>query len=204
MLGEHNSNITEGWEQTRTLDKIILHPKWNLSSLDYDLALIKLSSPVELNDHVAPVCLPSESQDDKFNPRSACVVTGWGSTSTEFYNPEYSNVLKQDDTRLFGLNKCKELMREVFPEVEVTERMLCAGKYINHSLIRVNAYQLQDIARLVQKTLRDVTTLERGIVEVPWFANTELVGINLVWRAGDLQVALRTNTRPQCLQTPST
>ena len=135
MLGEHNSNITEGWEQTRTLDKIILHPKWNLSSLDYDLALIKLSSPVELNDHVAPVCLPSEYQDDKFNPRSACVVTGWGSTSTEFYNPEYSNVLKEDNTRLFGLNKCRELMREVFPERGVTERMLCAGKYINyHSL----------------------------------------------------------------------
>ena len=138
VLGEHDSNITEGWEQTKTVEKIILHPKWNLSSLDYDLALIKLSSPVELNDHVAPVCLPSESQDDKFNPRSACVVTGWGSTSTEFYNLEYSNVLKEDNTRLFGLNKCRELMREVFPEREVSERMLCAGKYINyHSLIRV-------------------------------------------------------------------
>lgn len=129
VLGEHDSNITEGWEQTRTLEKIILHPNYNLSlsSFDYDLALVKLSSPVELNDHVAPVCLPSESQDDKFNSRSTCVVTGWGSTSTDRFNPEPSNVLKEDNTRLFSLNKCRELYHELYPEAEVTERMLCAG-----------------------------------------------------------------------------
>ena len=110
----------------------MLHPNYNLSlsSFDYDLALVKLSSPVELNDHVAPVCLPSESQDAKFNPRSTCVVTGWGSTSTKFFNPEPSNVLKEDNTRLFSLNKCRELYHD-YPEAEVTERMLCAGKYIN-------------------------------------------------------------------------
>ena len=28
VLGEHDLNITEGWEQTRALEKIILHPNY--------------------------------------------------------------------------------------------------------------------------------------------------------------------------------
>ena len=93
---------------------------------DFDFALVKLSSPVELNDHVAPVCFPSETLklDDVFGPRSACAVTGWGSTSTEFL--EISAVLKKDNTQLFSLKKCKEL----YQDGEVTDRMLCAGKYM--------------------------------------------------------------------------
>ena len=102
----------------------------NSQDHDFDFALVKLSSPVELNDHVAPVCFPSESLklDEVFGPRSTCAVTGWGSTSTEFLNVEISSVLKQDTTQLFSLKKCKELLLDKFP-AEVTDRMLCAGKW---------------------------------------------------------------------------
>ena len=103
---------------------------FSLKVPDFDFALLKLSSPVKLNDHVAPVCFPSESLklDDVFGPKSTCAVTGWGSTSTEFLNVEISSVLKQDTTQLFSLKKCKELLLDKFP-AEVTDRMLCAGKW---------------------------------------------------------------------------
>ena len=108
---------------------------------DFDFALVKLSSPVELNDHVAPVCFPSESLklDDVFGPRSTCAVTGWGSTSTEFFREEASPVLKKDNTQLFSLQKCKELFLDLKYPVEVTDRMLCAGNYM---LIKCCLFQM--------------------------------------------------------------
>ena len=32
VLGEHDLNITEGYEQTRTLEKVILHPNYSFCS----------------------------------------------------------------------------------------------------------------------------------------------------------------------------
>ena len=128
VLGEHDSNITDGWEQTRSVEKVILHPNYNFCSSDHDLALVKLSSPVELSDRVSPVCLPQRSDEERLNAKSTCFVTGWGSTSIDFYNVASSTVLKQDSTRLFSLNECRELLPGV------TERMLCAGNYMNSLL----------------------------------------------------------------------
>ena len=128
VLGEHDSNITDGWEQTRSVEKVILHPNFDSCSLDHDLALVMLSSPVELSDRVSPVCLPQRSDEDRLNAKSTCFVTGWGRTSVDFFNPASSTVLKQDSTRLFSLNECRELLPGV------TERMLCAGNYMNSLL----------------------------------------------------------------------
>ena len=52
-----------------------------LIRIDYDFTLVKLASPVELNDHVAPACFPDETQnlEETFPPEMTCVVTGWGS-----------------------------------------------------------------------------------------------------------------------------
>jgi hypothetical protein len=45
------------------VEKIIVHPGYDESTIDYDFTLIKLAIPVELNDHVAPACFPSEDDD---------------------------------------------------------------------------------------------------------------------------------------------
>ena len=57
-----------------------------LIRIDYDFTLVKLASPVELNDHVAPACFPDESDnlEETFPPEMTCIVSGWGAIDPEW------------------------------------------------------------------------------------------------------------------------
>ena len=99
ILGEHDDTVDEGWEQSVNVEKIIIHPDYNPDLIDYDLTLVKLATPVTLNDHVAPACFPSETDDlvTTFPPDWTCIVSGWGSIDPEGYIS--GPVLKQDCTQ---------------------------------------------------------------------------------------------------------
>lgn len=63
------------------VSRVILHPNFRFSASHpdrYDVALIKLDSPVRFSDSVLPVCLPIE-ENLNFEGRKG-VVTGWGKT----------------------------------------------------------------------------------------------------------------------------
>ena len=57
----------EGTEQDIAVEKVILHPKWNIETkktsnglkilTTHDIALIQLSSPVKFNSNVQSMCL---------------------------------------------------------------------------------------------------------------------------------------------------
>ena len=53
---------------------------------DHDITLVKLSTPVVLNDHVAPACFPEESDnlEETFPPEMTCIVSGWGAIDPEW------------------------------------------------------------------------------------------------------------------------
>ena len=76
MTGEFDLKENEGREQHMKIDKIIAHSKYDHHTHDYDLALIKLQSPLSYNDHVRPVCLPKVD----FAVSTKCYVKGWGHT----------------------------------------------------------------------------------------------------------------------------
>ena len=49
---------------TRTVSKIKIHTGYSEVTTDYDIALIKLDSPVSIvPDHITPVCLPNPGDD---------------------------------------------------------------------------------------------------------------------------------------------
>lgn len=75
-LGEHNINVLEGDEQFINAAKIIKHPNYSSWTLNNDIMLIKLSSPVKLNARVAPVALPSACAP----AGTQCLISGWGNT----------------------------------------------------------------------------------------------------------------------------
>uniref|UniRef100_A0A7N5JA88 Anionic trypsin-2 n=1 Tax=Ailuropoda melanoleuca TaxID=9646 RepID=A0A7N5JA88_AILME len=75
-LGEHNINVLEGNEQFVDSAKIIRHPNYNSWTLDNDIMLIKLASPVTLNARVASVPLPSSCAP----AGTQCLISGWGNT----------------------------------------------------------------------------------------------------------------------------
>uniref|UniRef100_A0A665U009 Coagulation factor VII-like n=1 Tax=Echeneis naucrates TaxID=173247 RepID=A0A665U009_ECHNA len=121
IVGEHDREEEEKSEQRRRVVKVVSHPRYNQSSADSDLALLKLHRPVKLGLHVVPVCLPA--QNSTFIRTLATVrhstVSGWG------------RLLQQGSPARF-------LQRLVLPRVplqecrlhtrlNITKNMLCAG-----------------------------------------------------------------------------
>ncbi|XP_048458986.1 transmembrane protease serine 2-like [Rhincodon typus] len=60
----------------RSVDKFIIHEKFNKVNKDYDIALLKLKSPFMFSDSIRPVCLPNYGQT--FPTGSICWISGWG------------------------------------------------------------------------------------------------------------------------------
>ena len=71
------------WRTTAQLfrgESVVLHEKYDPDSDDYDIAVIRLPSPLTYNDKVQPVCIPSAPVADG----TECVVTGWGDTQSMY------------------------------------------------------------------------------------------------------------------------
>uniref|UniRef100_A0A663MN26 Peptidase S1 domain-containing protein n=1 Tax=Athene cunicularia TaxID=194338 RepID=A0A663MN26_ATHCN len=58
--------------------RIYKHPFYNVYSLDYDVALLELSTPITFSNTIKPICLPDNSHI--FHEGARCFITGWGST----------------------------------------------------------------------------------------------------------------------------
>ena len=80
LIGDTTLGVTNVTTQFfRNVSKIIQHPGYNKTNLDNDIAVLVLSSPVDLFAHpnIKPACLPTtETKADMFG-RDA-VVSGWG------------------------------------------------------------------------------------------------------------------------------
>ena len=62
-----------------TLSAIYVHPRYNPKTVDYDIALLKLSRPVKFTKYIRPACVPSSSFKEKAGANA--FVSGWGATS---------------------------------------------------------------------------------------------------------------------------
>lgn len=60
-------------------DSLILHENFDSVSMQNDIALILLSSPVEFTNEKMPICLPFVYD---INTWQHCWATGWGTTSS--------------------------------------------------------------------------------------------------------------------------
>ena len=56
------------------VEKIIVHPGYSRRTLDKDIALMKLASPVQFGKYVKPICLPG--QDQHVPVGTQCFITG--------------------------------------------------------------------------------------------------------------------------------
>jgi len=60
--------------QSAFVEKITLHESYNPKTLDNDIAILKLKTPLTFNDKVQRACLPEAS----FVPTGKAVASGWG------------------------------------------------------------------------------------------------------------------------------
>ncbi|XP_001362475.1 anionic trypsin-like [Monodelphis domestica] len=115
-LGEHNIEVTEGNEQFIDSEKVIRHPGYSFWTLDNDIMLIKLKTPVILNDHVLPISLPKDCAP----AGTECLISGWGNTLSS--GADYPDLLQCLQAPLLSDAEC----RASYPG-EITDNMVCAG-----------------------------------------------------------------------------
>lgn len=61
---------------TFLLYRVILHPRFDPRTFDFDVALLKLDRKFSPSPEVSPICIPDQNQD--VLPGTLCAVTGWG------------------------------------------------------------------------------------------------------------------------------
>lgn len=79
--------------QERDVARIFFHPDWNSETLANDLAILRLSKPVEFNRYVQPACLPGPDP----HSNSKVVMIGWGA---EKMDGNLFNELKQAQVKV--------------------------------------------------------------------------------------------------------
>merc|ERR1719312_1253036 len=118
LLGEHDVTTTSETDSIRSnVAEVIKHPKYR--GLNYDFALVKLSSPVDFSKHphIRPICLP-ENESENYDDFSA-IVTGWGTTSEGGYT---SSELMEVKLQVMSNKDCKAAYGR-----GITKQMICAA-----------------------------------------------------------------------------
>jgi len=119
-FGDHNTSRTSGNEQTRKAIKVYRHPRYDSSKFTLDLAMVKLESPVELNDCVGTACLPNVGADVPADAR--CFITGWGTLSSGGRLPPA--VLQEASVNIISNEKC--VSEFGYGRDQIDDTMLCA------------------------------------------------------------------------------
>jgi secreted trypsin-like serine protease len=124
VAGEHRLNRLENIEQFMSLSRIIVHPDYNPSTSENDIALLELSTPLILSSArraatIAPFT-PADSAAGLDAPGTMAKVTGWGTTSEGGF---ISNVLKVASVPVIS----DEEARAAYGDADVADSMIGAG-----------------------------------------------------------------------------
>ncbi|KAK6627835.1 hypothetical protein RUM44_010314 [Polyplax serrata] len=121
ILSEHNRvAVNDTINEERRVVKALIHPKFSASTLDSDIALLKLDKPVRFRQEVRPACLPPTNK--KFHGEWATVV-GWGTTQ-EGGSPAIT--LRETVVPIMSNQQCTSAG---YRALKITDNMMCAGGY---------------------------------------------------------------------------
>ncbi|XP_064471748.1 serine proteinase stubble-like [Ornithodoros turicata] len=107
----------------RGAKKKLVHPKYNFFTYENDLALVKMSEPLEFKPHIAPICLPPDNETDDLIGQNA-TVTGWGRLSEGGVLP---SVLQQVKVPIVSNEKCKNMFLAAGRHEYIPNIFMCAG-----------------------------------------------------------------------------
>ncbi|KAJ8405960.1 hypothetical protein AAFF_G00308480 [Aldrovandia affinis] len=129
IAGEHDVLVAEDTEEQVAVAEVIVHERYNVTTGDSDIALLRLQGGMSFSPHVVPVCLP---QSD-FSRRELAAVrfstlSGWGGRTTGWNAPPpgpgrpISAVLRRLEVPRIPRPEC-----ERSSGVNLTLSMFCAG-----------------------------------------------------------------------------
>ncbi|XP_052785094.1 plasma kallikrein-like [Mya arenaria] len=114
--GEYNISTTDPNEQRYHIKRVVIHPGYNITSLEADIALVITSAPITFNDHTRPGCLPTQAT--KAPVGTLCYLPGWGGTR----NTGNEEVMNQVDLPILDDSVCMQHDPYFIPNTE-----MCAG-----------------------------------------------------------------------------
>ncbi|XP_075384187.1 testisin-like [Tenrec ecaudatus] len=105
------------------VEKIVLNPHFKGYS-PYDIALVKLASPVKYKKHILPVCVTNSSME--FQNRDDCWVTGWGNVHEAKVLGSPFN-LQEAQLSIINSTLCNNLFYTPHFRSFIWGDMICAG-----------------------------------------------------------------------------
>ncbi|XP_027226075.2 uncharacterized protein [Penaeus vannamei] len=115
-LGDHDRSVNEEGSFEMQAASVTVHPDFDSLTLDNDIALLKLSSPVTFSSTVAPICLARPSEV----PQSGVgITTGWGTTA---WQGSTATVLQKVAVDYISNAWCTQLYNDRF---DITDNMVC-------------------------------------------------------------------------------
>ncbi|KAK8390964.1 hypothetical protein O3P69_016961 [Scylla paramamosain] len=120
VIGEHNWATTADTQATKKLviEEVIVHEGYDDQTMDNDIALLKLETPIVFSNKIAPICLPSPGS--LFESVFA-TVSGWGTLSSGGSQP---TTLHQVRVKTMTNEQCKNTD---YSDDSITNNMICAG-----------------------------------------------------------------------------
>ncbi|XP_022656804.1 plasma kallikrein-like [Varroa destructor] len=115
LAGEHNIKRRRGKEVA--VATCFVHPEYDVETVDNDIALLQLETPLVFNNFVGAACLP----DAPLSAGARGTILGWGKLSDQAVNG--SEILQEAQVPVIPQPEC----RDVYSEYFVSQNMLCAG-----------------------------------------------------------------------------
>uniref|UniRef100_A0A3Q4HSK7 Serine protease 56 n=1 Tax=Neolamprologus brichardi TaxID=32507 RepID=A0A3Q4HSK7_NEOBR len=125
VVGEFDITKTDPDEQVLKVNRVIPHPKFNPKTFNNDIALVELTSPVVLSQHVTPVCLPSDSLCHASLMKVQLIFVSYQINNGVFLSTDgpSADVVMEAKVPLLPQSTCKSALGKEL----VTNTMLCAG-----------------------------------------------------------------------------
>lgn len=113
------NNNSDGSGQRRSVSRLIVHPSYDPTLDDNDIALLQLSSPVTINN---PAMLATPATDAAWAAAGQTVTaTGWGNTNATG-TASYPSLLQQVDLTITSQTSCNTAYGG-----DITANMICAA-----------------------------------------------------------------------------
>uniref|UniRef100_A0A3B3ULB2 Coagulation factor VII n=1 Tax=Poecilia latipinna TaxID=48699 RepID=A0A3B3ULB2_9TELE len=120
VAGEHDILVNESTEQVIQVVEIIMHENYVSSTVDNDIGLLRLASPIVYSPYAVPICLPTRPLAERdLWAVDLHTVSGWGRQGE---NGPTSVLLRRTKVPRIRKQTCKEQSG-----VLLTKNMFCAG-----------------------------------------------------------------------------
>lgn len=117
LIGAHDRRNSG---QKFNVEKIIVHSGYNERTMQNDVSMFKLATPINFGPTVSPVCLPSNSEMCSDNNKQMVYLAGWGTTAA---GGTTSNELREVAVPVIPLKDCQR----AYDSTMVTTKQICCG-----------------------------------------------------------------------------